>query len=426
MSSGIATIKVIEGYVNDVIIEGETLSYTEYFEYFKNKIKDSKPFNNKILEQYTLLASQLYGLDVKSLIRPSKNVQGASDIVFITKRKYFDGFISFDNRGNKSTGKETLSTNLSILSPFDMKDRYSFGFNTAFKNTNRLKAYNIGYDYILTPEGLNLSLGYSYSNSNPGGDLRNLDLISNNDTYTIQLTQPYIKTRAENLNVWLGFNHQHSTAEMLKTDTQNDKVRKLRVGSQYDFVDKYNATNMFIFELHQGLNIDNATCKGDNLASRADGHCDFTKLTLDITRTQYFQNNLSLNLGLSGQATNKALLSSEEFGFGGGNYGRAYNSSEITGDNGVAFKTELGYMLPVNIKNINMIQPYIFHDIGKVYDKDGENFSAASAGIGVRTSITEYMSGQIEWTKPLTRDVNENLPNNGRDSRIFFNLSFRM
>ena len=46
---------------------------------------------------------------------------------------------------------------------------------------------------------------------------------------------------------------------------------------------------------------------------------------------------------LSGQWASGPLYSSEEFGYGGKNFGRAYDQSELTGDHGVAASVEVDY-----------------------------------------------------------------------------------
>ena len=165
---------------------------------------------------------------------------------------------------------------------------------------------------------------------------------------------------------------------------------------------------------------------GELTVSRADGNGDYDKLTFDITRSQPLPYNLMLTAGISAQIADKALFSSEEFGYGGANYGRAYDSSEITGDNGIAGKLELSYQLGVQIPKVQSISPYVFYDAAQIYDRANGKSSAASSGFGVRVNFFEKLSGSLEWTKPLTREVNANTPDNGKKSRVFFSITGRI
>ncbi len=126
----------------------------------------------------------------------------------------------------------------------------------------------------------------------------------------------------------------------------------------------------------------------DNL-SRANGESNFTKINIDATRSQSLGGKWGLQLGFSGQYSFSELLSSQEFGFGGSQYGRGYDSSEITGEHGAAFKVELQYADQSQWPILESYQLYSFYDIGKVWQSStlpGEESheSAASAGVGLR------------------------------------------
>jgi len=105
-----------------------------------------------------------------------------------------------------------------------------------------------------------------------------------------------------------------------------------------------------------------------------------------------------------GQYTSDSLLSSEEFGYGGMSFGRAYDSSEITGDKGMAASIELRYRLDIKIPHINF-QPFIFYDIGKVWNidpSDKNKISGASAGGGFRLRHDQGWFFDATLALPLT------------------------
>jgi hemolysin activation/secretion protein len=68
-------------------------------------------------------------------------------------------------------------------------------------------------------------------------------------------------------------------------------------------------------------------------------------------------------LGLKGQLNSSGLLSAEEFRAGGGNYGRAYDPSEISGDYGAAGYLELQRTLKAHNAFFRNTQIYGFYDL---------------------------------------------------------------
>jgi len=110
-----------------------------------------------------------------------------------------------------------------------------------------------------------------------------------------------------------------------------------------------------------------------------------------------------------GQLANNALLSSEEFGVGGIQFGRGYDPSEIIGDDGFATKVEVQVNDPYQFEYLENLQLFGFYDFGKVYNDDSTNGdnddSLASTGCGMRTSITPQTEGELLLAIPLTRNV---------------------
>src|SRR6185437_9133865 len=97
---------------------------------------------------------------------------------------------------------------------------------------------------------------------------------------------------------------------------------------------------------------------GSALLSNPYGQSDFTKLTFNTSRLQELNDKFSLLAASAGQVSNAPLLVSEQFGFGGPVFGRAYDTSEITGDDGIAASLELRYD-GVNPWNDVTVQPFI-------------------------------------------------------------------
>ena len=151
----------------------------------------------------------------------------------------------------------------------------------------------------------------------------------------------------------------------------------------------------------------------------------FTKFSGEALRLQQLAPSWVLLGAMSWQYSFEKLLASEEFGVGGSQFGRAFDSSEITGDHGIAFKLELQKTFQINKAYINEIQAYTFFDHGTVWNRlktsTGSNKQDLnSIGLGFRFDLANHLSGYLELDKPLNRDV---AAQGNKDTRMFFSLS---
>jgi hemolysin activation/secretion protein len=423
ITNGIVIIKVIEGYANEVFIEGDVQWRNDLFNGWIRKIKGSKPLNNAVLERYTLLGSDLPGTTVKSIIRPSKTVSGASDVVLMIERKLVDASVTYDNLGTRTIGKDQLNVNIGLNSLLNLFERTNLTYLTS-GDAEELKYFGFQHNHTLTAEGLNFSFNGNISYSKPGESLKQLEIESENMTLNFLFSYPLIRSRNENLSLQTGLTARDSKTDILGQLSSEDRLRVLKIGVNYDYSDTWQGVNLINFMFYQGLDIFNSTKTGSSNLTRADGHNEFTKLTLDISRRQTLPKNFSLLLAGTGQLSDVSLLSSEEFGYGGSQYGRAYYSSSITGDNGVAGKAELQYTGNVDAPFTNYYQVYSFYDIGATFSNSklkSDKDYGSSVGGGVRFGLTDYFSSYLEIAQPLTPHISTM---NSRDNypRFFFNV----
>ena len=228
------------------------------------------------------------------------------------------------------------------------------------------------------------------------------------------------------------FDYKNPESWQLGVRSSHDRTRVLRVGADYDYSDQFQGINQIGVEISHGLRIFHYTSDSYMLKSRAGGVVDFTKWTLNLSRTQQLPYNFSFYAAAMGQHSAQSLLSSEECGVGGEQFGRAYDSSEIIGDHCVAASVELRYLPQLDIPYLKYVQLYGFYDIGKTWNINpaagtDQLDSLASAGFGLRAGVTDYVTGSLEMAAPLTRTVaaNSNTNTGGNSPRVFFRLTGR-
>ena len=83
ISDGRVQIRIVEGFVDRVIIEGEPVPEAQ-IRALADRIAAARPLRNDVLERNLLLLNELPGLAVDSVLRPSPDVPGAAELVLVT------------------------------------------------------------------------------------------------------------------------------------------------------------------------------------------------------------------------------------------------------------------------------------------------------------------------------------------------------
>jgi hemolysin activation/secretion protein len=134
----------------------------------------------------------------------------------------------------------------------------------------------------------------------------------------------------------------------------------------------------------------------------------FAKAEWSLSRLQGIADDWSLLAGFVGQLASGTLYASEEFGYGGQAFGRAYDSSDITGDEGISGMLELCYDGWSGDKQDISLQPYGFYDIGAVWRTaagPSQYEHGASTGAGIRFATPWSLTGNIGLAWPIGRAI---------------------
>ncbi len=346
---------------------------------------------------------------------------------------------AINNRGSRTVGPFYGSASVTLNSLFGRQDKTHVRAILA-SQPEEMRFYEISHEEQLGGAGTTLEMSYDQTRSRPGFFFKTANgtnLETDNQELSFTLSQPFIRRHDENLSARVSFLWRETITDLAFNALFDDRLRVAKLGLRYDFTDRYDGLNLLDIEASQGLDIFNETTSGSNDGVEADlshalGRSDFTKLTAYASRLQRLTDEFSIFLAATGQYSRTQLLSSELFGFGGEYFGRAFDFDEIIGDHGMAGKVELRYGRGAHeTPLIKDYQLYAFWDYGAVWridpvsrnDGNGHHsLTGSSAGIGLRFTMTDSISGSIEVDKPLTRDVSER-GTNGEKPRVFFRLS---
>jgi hemolysin activation/secretion protein len=419
LSDGVLTLRVVEGYIANVRIEGDA-GARRTLEELGDKIKASRPLRAADLERYLLIASELPGVQLRSVLTPSQTA-GAADLVLIVSPKRAEGYVSLDNYGSRYLGPGQLSASVAVnrLAGDDQLRLFATAAGDAEMGYGEL-----AYTRLLSSEGLRLGASVSSTHTRPGDSLEPFDIRGRADSASLSLGYPFLRTRNASLLGRALFDYRDIDTDILGTRVIEDRIRALRLSLAWLQVDRLGGQNSFYAEASQGLG---GTQPDDPLKSRFGADGEFRKLSFDFERFQPLGGDFGVTLGAGGQWTGEPLLSSEQFVLGGRRFGRAYEPAELAGDRAFAARIEPAYFGRSG-GAISSWQLYGFWDGGKVWYDDPPASqrpaqSLASAGVGARLFGGRYLSATLEAAWPLTRPVASRVADGkGDDLRILGSL----
>lgn len=411
---GVLKIRLVEGYL--AAVEPNGLDLADADAQFAPALAE-RPLRLATFERSLLLLADIYGRRVTSTrLAADANDPARYTLKLEVKLVPVSWRLFGDNRGDAYQGPEQGVLAVSLNSPFGASDRIIAQLFTAPADTGELFFGDIGYGRSWLGGALLTEIGASVSRSN-SGDLFP-SFASESERLYARGIVPIVRSREQSL--WARLQADARDTEVVIADgtVVRENTRVLRGSFSYTLIAGATRADVML-EGSQGIDALGASRNGDADLSSANARPQFTKARLDATITQKLFSKLDLVASGAGQWSDGGLVSAERFGAGGARYGRGYDYSEITGDQGLAGSLELRWTWKKLNDWLTTLQIYAFADTAQVWT-DGVSESLASAGGGVRVGVTPGIAATVEVAKPLTRDV---LSQGDRSPRVFVSLS---
>jgi hemolysin activation/secretion protein len=422
IEGGVLTLQVVEGHIGATKIEGDAGGYAPFLRGYLADAAAGRPTSGAALTRALLLARDLQGLDVRAVLTPSPSEVGAADLTLAVDPKPIEGFVAVDNRGSRWLGPLQVYGGLSFNDLLGAGERISITAVSAPAN-KELGFLSASWDQPLTASGLRLSVFGSYAATHPGDELRLLDLHGRSATYGAALRYPFVRSRETNIFGRVTFTGRDSSSRNIVIDPIfDDSTRTVSAEVYGNYAAPWGGILNVRASITQGVDMLGATTRHDSNKSRATGTGTATRMNAEASFAYGVGGGFYFQASGAMQYSGQSLLASEEFGLGGEQYGHAYDSSEITGDKGVAGRFEVFYAVSSKLGNV---QPYGFYEAGRVLQNDplpGEpaHASLESAGVGLRFGMpVGGINGSLEYAKPLNRPV---ASRGDKDGRVFFSL----
>jgi hemolysin activation/secretion protein len=423
---GTLRIQILQGYIDKVRIQGDAGGARSYLEAYGARIADTKPLTARVLERELLLASDLAGMNVRSVLTASQTAPGAADLTLVVEPRKVEAFVGVDNRGSR------------FLGPYEVQG--GVFFNDAFGTGGRLGlngavtpgigpdlAYGgVSFDQPLGTDGLRLFSGFSYAATKPGSVLRTFGTEGSAINANSALSYPFIRSRDFNLQGSLGLAyHDIRSSNALVDPLFADHTRDLSATLFMNTLDDWGGYSTASIGITRGLPMLGATKAGDPVKSRVGASGEFTRGNFELTHLQPLADRFSVMLGATGQTSfGDPLLASEQFSLGADSYDRAFDPSEVTGDSALAGRIEPRFDVADHLALLSNVQLYGFFEGGQIWQAQAvagspSSQTLGSAGAGFRFLVGDHVNADLEWAKPLDRNVQGSANQN---SRFFFSV----
>ena len=422
IENGEVKLEVLYARISAVRARGETRGAERKLEQYLGRLTQDEVFNRYKAERYLLLARDLPGYNVQLTLKPAGTGQGELiGEVAVVRQPYVIDF-TMQNYAASATGRWGGQIRAQVFGLTGLGDATTIGFYST-ADFKEQQIFQIGHEFRPGGEGLVVGGQFTYAwtqpdlgaASAPGIKIKARTLFSQ-----LYARYPLKRTQGSNFSLGGGFDYIDQDVDLKSTATtpiSRDKLRVLWLRADYDGVDlrairpRWRADAAV--ELRKGINVFNASpdcggigCPGGATSpSRLDGKATATVVRANAEFEFAVGHDFSIALLPRGQYAFDPLLSFEEFTAGNYTIGRGYDPGIILGDSGIGTSAELrGPRLRIKDGSDFRVQPYVFGDIAKVWNKGpGGEDRLSSAGGGLRAALGNRFRLDATVAVPLER-----------------------
>ncbi|SFU80553.1 Hemolysin activation/secretion protein [Polaromonas sp. YR568] len=385
---GMVTIGIREGIIGQVIAEPDSnvrLS-RDLIDRHLARLHPGDVIQESDLENTLLRISDIAGVSIKAVLRPSAQVGATDIIVKISEMTAITSRVSIDNGGSYYTGSNRLSVSLSLNDALGMGESLSLNTQQSFEG---LRIAGLSYVQPIGATGLSVGASFAGLQYNIGKNLKEVQANGEARISTLFLNAALLRSRRANVNLSLAAEYRHFQDTTAGT-TVDKSANVISAGLYGDWRDGWlGAQAINSWNVRWGLGHLNKETLNDAALDRftANAAGDYKKLNLAFSRLQQLGGGYSLLGSVNAQYADKNLDASEKMSLGGSNGVRAYPSGEAAGDQGILARVELRKTLGTFGNSI--VEGALFADAGRVtvnkkpWDSSENRASRYGYGVGL-------------------------------------------
>jgi len=421
--NGHVRIEVIEGSISELVLEGNGAERFGIRAHL-NDVLQEHPSRLATLERKMMLVNDLPGVRIEdSSIEEIGRATGKFRLIVRLNTWRVFMALATDNLGSASVGPWQSYATLALNSAFLPGDVLTTNYSTVLTDPRELSFGRLAYDAPIGADGVRVGASAILSEVRPGDIRRLTDDVTRTQSFELRGSFVPWQSQLSTLTLSATFGFADVSEGDMFGPIYNDHIRTLALMADYRLQDALGGTDYLSLMAKQGLGIFGASRFGDDLLSRDGASGEFSVFGFWATRYQTLADAWSLKFAAAGQFAAQPLLLSQQFYLGGGSFGRAYDSAELSCDNGLSGSLELRFQKPLNDPFFRSYEFYSFLESGVVWNNGTaliDGLSLTSAGGGVRVNFANDVQAGVGVAFPLTY---RSPTNDNRSPRFLFSLS---
>ena len=418
LTQGIATVRVIEGSLEEINIEGLNHLSEKYLLSRLTSLTNQLVNINKLEDSIKLLIQNPLIERIDANLVEGSNVGKSKLLLNVLEAPVWSSNLLFNNYNSANNGELQGVVGISNQNLLGIGDH----IETVYSLSDGFNSLNIGYEIPLS--SLDNSLRFQYSNGDSkitASIFDDFGIRADAETFMLQFAQPIVKSIDREISIFLALERRTSNTfiddDIPFSFTEGpeegqSKATVLRLGSSWterSIESVISANSRF----NLGLDLFEITNNSEGLPDAIFlswlGQFQFAHVlnkkrdALLITR-------------LAAQLTPDSLLPFEQISLGGSNTVRGYRENREIGDNGV-FGTIETHLPLIKDSDVGKLKLVPFFDAGRVWNTNGiGSITLASLGLGLDWEVKSWLRFNLDYGIPLINEgdfEDDSLQDNG-------------
>lgn len=404
VESGKVRFTVIEGWIHGATVLGPAGIEKAQAELRLRRLDKTGPVEVGDIERMVELLQRVPGLQSNVSIARGDGGPGAMKLIADAGRKPPKFLVNVQNFGSKSLGRAGATFYASVPGAAPLGDEFQLAAYNTFEYEEQSSIQAV-YQRGLTLDGLTGRVAATYARAEPSGPVSELGFASESVTADASLAYPLYLRRKTSLDASGGFAYSDFTGELFAGTVpfSDDRTRSVYVG--LDGKTKFSGwTVEGGTQLRRGVDVLNASKAGDPNLARPEGEPDALIARANLRLASPDFHGFRLGIRAEGQQSSRPLMAVEEFSFGNYTILRGYDPGAAAGDSAAAVAIDLSGFRQTFWNQRIGAELTGFYDVGRYWNHDTTSTKErqiASAGGGIRITLTGYMRADLTYAIPL-------------------------
>jgi hemolysin activation/secretion protein len=414
ITRGVVKLRVIEPRIGKIAVEGNKFYDEANIRRSLPVLKAGETPNSQTIAQNLQLLTENQSKQTTLLLKAGASDREVDATIKVADERPYKFVVTADNTGTNETGRFRTGFAVQHSNLFNLDHVASFQYVTSPENPNKVSIFGAGYRIPLYSLNSSIDVFGGYSDVS-SGTLQGLFNVSGSGTilgarYNMHL--PKIGEYEHRIAAGLDYRAFKNNVTLIGTGgglvpditihpaslTYNGLWRM--TNAEFGFNVSY-SRNLF----HGG----NDGADSDFKASRADSTSDYRIWRLGANYTRVFAQDWQFRTVVTGQYSDDALVSGEQFGYGGPDSVRGFNIREVANDKGYSAQVEvytpdIGPKLPLKDVKLRLLGFYDMGITGRNSLQPGDlskGAGGASVGFGARFGYGKSLTLRFDWAQVI-------------------------